>query len=255
MWCSSATLERAKLDALLGYCEHRPAAASACSRTSARRTPAPAAIATTACAAADLGRDRGRAQGAVLRRIAPASASAPRHVIDVLRGSDGRAHPPVRARPASAPSASAPTSMRAPGAACSGSWCRSGLLEVDVEGHGALRFTAASRAVLTGAQSVHLRREATRERRRFRGDRADSPVVAALDSRDAPLFESLRDLRARLAREQNVPAYVIFHDATLRAIALLRPRNRDELAGIGGVGAAKLTRYGSAVLEAVAAAT
>jgi ATP-dependent DNA helicase RecQ len=100
-----------------------------------------------------------------------------------------------------------------------------------------------------------LRREATRERRRFRGDRADSPVVAALDSRDAPLFESLRDLRARLAREQNVPAYVIFHDATLRAIALLRPRNRDELAGIGGVGAAKLTRYGSAVLEAVAAAT
>lgn len=130
-----------------------------------------------------------------------------------------------------------------------------GLLEVDVEGYGALRFTAASRAVLTGAQSVHLRREATRERRRSRGDRADSPVVAALDSRDAPLFESLRDLRARLAREQNVPAYVIFHDATLRAIALLRPRNRDELAGIGGVGAAKLTRYGSAVLEAVAAAT
>jgi ATP-dependent DNA helicase RecQ len=176
------------------------------------------------------------------------------HVIDVLRGSDGERIRQFGHDQLSTFGIGTELDARA--------W-RSvfrqlvalGLLEVDVEGYGALRFTAASRAVLTGAQSVHLRREATRERRRSRGDRADSPVVAALDSRDAPLFESLRDLRARLAREQNVPAYVIFHDATLRAIALLRPRNRDELAGIGGVGAAKLTRYGSAVLEAVAAAT
>jgi ATP-dependent DNA helicase RecQ len=126
-----------------------------------------------------------------------------------------------------------------------------GLLEVDVEGYGALRLTEASRVVLSGAQPVHLRREAVRERRRERSGRNSDAVAMTLDAAASPLFESLRDLRARLAKEQNVPAYVIFHDATLRAIAMQRPRNRDELAGIGGVGAAKLARYGEAVLAAV----
>jgi ATP-dependent DNA helicase RecQ len=66
------------------------------------------------------------------------------------------------------------------------------------------------------------------------------------------VFERLRALRGRLAREQNLPAYVIFHDATLRAIAREKPRNLDELGGIGGVGAAKLERYGDQFLAAVA---
>jgi ATP-dependent DNA helicase RecQ len=126
-----------------------------------------------------------------------------------------------------------------------------GLLEVDVEGYGALRLTEASRVVLSGMRPVHLRREAVRERRRERSGRNSDAVATTLDAAASPLFESLRDLRARLAKEQNVPAYVIFHDATLRAIAMQRPRNRDELAGIGGVGAAKLARYGEAVLAAV----
>ena len=65
---------------------------------------------------------------------------------------------------------------------------------------------------------------------------------------DAPIFEALRALRAELAREQNLPAYVIFHDATLRAIAESRPESLDELGGISGVGATKLERYGEQVL-------
>ena len=56
------------------------------------------------------------------------------------------------------------------------------------------------------------------------------------------------------AREQGVPAYVVFNDATLRGIAAVRPADVDQLAEISGVGAAKLERYGRAVLDVVAAA-
>jgi len=136
-----------------------------------------------------------------------------------------------------------------------------GLLEVDAEGHGGLRLAEASRAVLRGEQQVMLRRiAARRERERTREVRGAAPV-AELAPADMPLFEALRDLRARLAREQNVPAYVVFHDATLRAIARERPTDRDGLARVEGIGAAKLERYAEVVLdilrgadEAVAAA-
>ena len=67
----------------------------------------------------------------------------------------------------------------------------------------------------------------------------------------AARFSVLRDWRAAIAREQNVPAYVIFHDATLRSIALDSPRDLDALAGIGGVGASKLERYGREVIAAL----
>lgn len=68
-----------------------------------------------------------------------------------------------------------------------------------------------------------------------------------------PLFRSLRDLRARLAKDQNVPAYVIFHDSTLREIAERRPDSLHALSRIPGIGGAKLARYGDAVLEVVLA--
>ena len=127
-----------------------------------------------------------------------------------------------------------------------------GLLEVDGEGYGGLRLTAASRPVLTGTEQVMLRRitPPRRERERSRSARPGA-VQAELASADLTLFESLRELRARLAREQNVPAYVIFHDATLRGIAARRPTTEAELADIGGIGAGKLARYGDAVLETV----
>jgi len=67
-----------------------------------------------------------------------------------------------------------------------------------------------------------------------------------------PLFEALRGLRTRLAREQGVPPYVIFHDATLREIARHRPHTPGDLALIGGIGAGKIERYGDEVLDLVA---
>jgi len=128
-----------------------------------------------------------------------------------------------------------------------------GLLEVDVEGHGSLRLTDASRPVLKGGQTVHLREESVRKRERSeRGGRSSgSPAPVALAAADQPLFEALRRLRAELAREQSVPAYVIFHDATLRAIAERRPQTLDALGSVSGVGAAKLERYGEQVLAAL----
>jgi superfamily II DNA helicase RecQ len=71
---------------------------------------------------------------------------------------------------------------------------------------------------------------------------------------DDPLFRRLREWRLSVAREQSVPAYVVFSDATLQAIAAARPGTRAELAAIAGVGVVKLDRYGSAVLELCAAA-
>jgi ATP-dependent DNA helicase RecQ len=126
----------------------------------------------------------------------------------------------------------------------------SGLLQVDTEGYGGLRLAAASRPVLKGEQAVLLRKPPDSRERSRPGARA-SDLAIELDAADAALFASLRALRARLAREQKVPAYVIFHDGTLRDIAVRRPATEQGLAGIGGIGAGKLARYGDAVLEVV----
>ena len=124
-----------------------------------------------------------------------------------------------------------------------------GLLEVDTEAFGGLRLTDASRAVLTGRQNVVLRKEVAgkKARERDRGPRTGVSV----QPQDLSLFGALRDLRAQLAREQNVPAYVIFHDSTLRNIAEQRPENLGELGRVGGIGGTKLERYGPQVLEIV----
>jgi ATP-dependent DNA helicase RecQ len=122
-----------------------------------------------------------------------------------------------------------------------------GVLEVQIDGFGGLRLTDAARPLLRGEARIQLRREP--ERRRERKTRPGRTIDTPLASADQFVFDQLRELRGRLAREQNVPAYVIFHDATLRAIARERPGDLDELGSIGGVGAAKLERYGKALLD------
>ena len=127
-----------------------------------------------------------------------------------------------------------------------------GLLEVDAEGHGGLRLAEAARPVLRGEQPVLLRKDSLRKRGRERGDARTARVAIEVPSADRPLFEALRGLRTRLAREQGVPPYVIFHDATLREIARQRPQTPGDLALIGGIGAGKIERYGDEVLDVVA---
>ncbi len=131
-----------------------------------------------------------------------------------------------------------------------------GLLAPDDEGYGTLRLTEASRDVLRGATPVHLRRQADqgerkRARQKTRGERARASLDIA--PHEAPLWDALRDLRGRLAREQGVPAYVIFHDATLLAMLREKPRTLDALGAISGVGERKLARYGEAFLGTLAA--
>jgi ATP-dependent DNA helicase RecQ len=125
-----------------------------------------------------------------------------------------------------------------------------GVLQPDVEGYGALRLGPGAAAVLRGEREVRLRRDA--EGVAARTPKARRAAAAGdLTGAAAARFAALRETRARLAREGGVPAYVIFHDATLRAMAEARPRSRAELATISGVGAAKLERYGDAFLAAL----
>jgi ATP-dependent DNA helicase RecQ len=124
-----------------------------------------------------------------------------------------------------------------------------------VEGeYGTLTLTDASAAVLRGQHQVLLRREPERVARAARARRAataaDGTAAAAeLPAEAAGRFEQLRAWRAATAKEQGVPAYVIFHDATLREIAATRPTSLADLGKVSGVGETKLAKYGQQVLD------
>jgi len=121
-----------------------------------------------------------------------------------------------------------------------------GLLEVDHDAYGALRLAGQSRAVLRGERTVALR--AWREPKRSARAKASQ---AMLSGAAQELFERLRAWRVEAARRHGVPAYVIFHDATLREIARLRPSSLDTLRGISGIGARKLEAYGEDIVGLV----
>jgi ATP-dependent DNA helicase RecQ len=122
-----------------------------------------------------------------------------------------------------------------------------GLLEVDHDAYGALRLTAQSRPVLKGERSIALRewREGKKSARRAKAALGLSPEGQAL-------FDRLRAWRLEAARRHGVPAYVIFHDATLREIAHARPSSIEGLRGISGVGARKLEAYGAEIIGLLA---
>lgn len=126
----------------------------------------------------------------------------------------------------------------------------SGLLTVEGE-YGTLVTTPASDEVLYQGRTVRLRTEpkraTTREKSKATARDAD------LSDEAKPLFERLRAWRATEAKEQGVPAYVIFHDATLRQIAMDRPSTMDELGSVNGVGENKLGKYGEQILEQLGA--
>jgi ATP-dependent DNA helicase RecQ len=139
-----------------------------------------------------------------------------------------------------------------------------GALDVDTAGHGGLFLVQdKARPILRGETRVMLRQDAPRrsrdverpERRRATSPGAMGPATGLASNAEPAaaesLFEALRAWRAAEAKSQSVPPYVIFHDTTLREVAAVRPANPDELGEIKGVGASKLQRYGTAVLEVV----
>jgi len=127
-----------------------------------------------------------------------------------------------------------------------------GLLAVEGD-YGTLVLTEASGEVLGGRREVPMRREPEKAARaakaKTKGKRA---APADLPEAALPVFEALRGWRGRTAKEQGVPAYVIFHDATLREIATLGPTTMDELGTVSGVGENKLAKYGQPILDVLA---
>jgi ATP-dependent DNA helicase RecQ len=119
-----------------------------------------------------------------------------------------------------------------------------GLLAVDLEGHGGLRLIEASRTVLRGEQALHLRKiTKAKTRKRQRG--------TAQSGDNNPLWQALRERRQQLADEHGVPAYMIFHDATLAEMMENRPQTIPQLANISGVGTRKLEAYGEAFIDVI----
>ncbi len=131
-----------------------------------------------------------------------------------------------------------------------------GALNVDGQAFNTLQLTEQSRAVLKGEVAVRLRESVSTpaERKPKRGNSTSSKSNAAplaLDDAAQLRFTALKAWRGEVAREHNLPAYVIFHDATLAAIAERVPQTLDDLQGISGIGAKKLEAYGEEVLRVV----
>ncbi len=134
-----------------------------------------------------------------------------------------------------------------------------GLLQVDMEGFGGLSLTESSRPVLKGERNITLRQEqdAPKKSRQTRatdraGASAEKKSVVEISEIDEPLWQALRAARMAIAKEQGVPPYVIFHDATLLEILRSKPQTTSELANVSGVGAMKLERYGPAFIKVIA---
>ena len=130
-----------------------------------------------------------------------------------------------------------------------------GYLTVDHDGYGAFVLTDASKPVLKGEQTVTLRRyvKPTRSRQASSrtGERADPTL--GMGPRERARWDRLRAWRTDTAKTDGVPAYVIFHDATLAEIARSAPDTIDDLRHIPGIGARKLERFGDELLEVVGA--
>ncbi|SER24119.1 ATP-dependent DNA helicase RecQ [Nitrosomonas sp. Nm51] len=122
-----------------------------------------------------------------------------------------------------------------------------GLLTTDSDGYGALCLTRASRTVLKGQQKVFLRRQSEHKKLTLK----QQPVndFSILDQGAQRLLDQLRNWRAKTAREHGVPAYVIFHDATLKELVRLSPQTKDELLRVTGIGTHKLDKYGDHLIE------
>jgi ATP-dependent DNA helicase RecQ len=125
-----------------------------------------------------------------------------------------------------------------------------GLLRVDLEGYSALQLTDSCRPVLKGEQSLYLRKE---EIKAPSAKKAGTKRAKKIDKRpeDQELWEELRECRKYLAEENNVPPYVIFHDATLKEMVDTMPMSASEFLTLTGVGDSKLEKYGADFIEIV----
>jgi ATP-dependent DNA helicase RecQ len=132
-----------------------------------------------------------------------------------------------------------------------------GHLVADDEGHGTLALGERARVVLRGEAPFMVRKptagSAVRSTSRKRAPRKGA-VVPGLQEHEVELYRALREVRGQLARDANVPPYIVCHDRSLLDMVRLRPRTRDELKLVHGMGEARVARYGAAFLAAVISA-
>ena len=125
------------------------------------------------------------------------------------------------------------------------------LIAVDLAGHGGLSISEAGREFLRDKPTLMLRLPTAPRADRSKASRRQT--AQALPEADRALFQALRDKRLEIARIQNVPPYVIFHDKTLVELAATRPQSRAEMTAVPGIGDTKMDRYGPAFLSVIAA--
>ena len=123
-------------------------------------------------------------------------------------------------------------------------------LSVEVEGFGSLRLTEESRLVLKGEMHLSLRKEKKPEKK-MKKESTRRKGGAFVEATDRKLWEALRAHRAEMAKEQGVPPYVIFHDATFDEMVRCRPKDLDRMRSITGVGERKLKLYGNIFLKII----
>ena len=128
---------------------------------------------------------------------------------------------------------------------------REGYLAQTTDEYRTCFLTAHSKPLLKGERTVKMATSRAVDAASSGRRRATATVVEDLTQEDTEVFEALRELRRELAEEAGVPPYIVFGDATLRAMAVKRPASDQELLGVPGVGATKLERYGSAFLTAL----
>ena len=127
----------------------------------------------------------------------------------------------------------------------------SGLLKVDIEGKGGFQLTPKSRPIIKGEQKFKVRRDPVSVTKKSSSSRKNPPDVLPLAPQAMQLWEKLRTLRLELAREHNIPAYVIFHDSTLKEMVNSLPRTLQEMRQIPGIGRRKLDLYGARFLALI----
>ncbi len=124
-------------------------------------------------------------------------------------------------------------------------------LFVDMDNHGSVKITAQGMAFLKDKEEIKLRLDPVMMGKSSKAALKSDPAINLDNEEDKALFEELKALRLSIAKENNIPPYVVFHNKTLIDMASKRPSNIDKMSVISGVGQSKLTKYGQAFLDVI----
>jgi ATP-dependent DNA helicase RecQ len=173
------------------------------------------------------------------------------HVIDVLRGVDSEKVKQWRHEKLSTFGIGAETS-EAEWRAILRQAIALGLVMVDYDAYSSLKLTDEARPVLRGERKVQLRQYQKPVKKKRESAKPKGYVETDLSTVEQAIFDKLRWWRVETARKHNVPAYVIFHDATMREIAKMKPVSLGDLRNVSGVGEKKLETYGEEIVALIA---